>query len=465
MSKKEICHILIFGDSLSDRGTADKAYVLGCIPLKFLAGLEGTSPKGRFSNGYIWADDISAMFASDFIIKQFKKRYGETNAELADDVINKDKRILDALKYDYNLDNDLYVAFENQVFIRSYDEGGLSSYNYAWKPSTSISRFFSRIILSTLEQKRKKALDYDQQHNIPLSQKAQTLVIEWSGANDFITMNARPSILEADRAIKERIKNVEILIQNGYRNFIWFNLPDLSLTPLYQNMTGEKGDNERANAHNCVDYFNKELDQASKRLQAMFSHCSFEVFDVNTIFTDAYHHPEKYRLDPTKLKQPFVTSPDFKILPNGTSPAKGYTFWNDVHPTAYVQAILANNFYQQYHSGFDFIEPKPDAHKAELDISEADLCKAFCTRYAEKLTQDRNGFWGSQRKSNIQYQKANLSKILEHALYEKGARSLEVLKELQWIDDSGNINLNIPALNNAKAEVDSLQNKRTIAAA
>lgn len=51
--------------------------------------------------------------------------------------------MIDNLRYDYNLDNDLYVTFEGRDFIRSYDEGGLSAYDYAWKPSSSITRFLA----------------------------------------------------------------------------------------------------------------------------------------------------------------------------------------------------------------------------------------------------------------------------------------------------------------------------------
>lgn len=463
--------MVMMGDSLSDRGTADKDYVLGCIPLAFLSGLTGSSPKGRFTNGYVWADVISSLFASDFMIKQIKKKYGYTNEEIADAVLTKEKEIMDDLKekrimddllYDYNLDNDLFVKFEGQDFIRSYDEGGLSAYNYAWKLSSSISRFFSRIILSTLEEKRKKLLDYDEEHHLSCKQKTQTLVIEWSGANDLITMNARPSIVEVDRAIKERIKNLELLIKNGYRNFIWFNLPDLSLTPRYQNMTGKEGDLERANAQQCSLYFNQELANACQKLQTMFPHCSFDLFDINNVFTSAYDHPEQYGLDPEKRKQPYKTSVDFKILPNGTSPAKGYMFWDDVHPTADVHAILANEFYKKYNPQYEFTEPESeDVHEAELNISAADLQKAFCARYDEQLTTDQHSFFGRYKKSKINYQTASLEEILKHALCEKGTRTQEVLKDLQWLDSSGNVNLNIPALKEAMMEVDT--NKKNTA--
>lgn len=447
--------MVMMGDSLSDRGTADRDYVFGCLPLKFLSGLVGTSPKGRFTNGYVWADVISSFFASDFMIKQIKKKYGYTDEDIANAIISKEKKIMDKLIYDYNLDNDLFVKFEGRDFIRSYDEGGLSAYNYAWKLSSSITRFFSRIILSTLEKKREKLLAYDKEHQLTPRHKAQSLVIEWSGANDLITVNAEPSIAEVDRAIKERIKNIEILIQNGYRNFVWFNLPDLSLTPRFQNMTGEEGVKARENAHQCVVYFNQELDKACQKFKTMYTHCSFDVFDINSVFSKAYNNPEQYGLDPNKLKQPYKTSPDFKILPNGTSPAKGYPFWDDIHPTADVHAILANEFYKKYKPKFEFTEPESEkAPEAELNISATDLQKAFYTCYNDKLTKDRNSFFGSHRKSKIDYKNASLEEIFKHALYEKGSRTRKVLSELQWLDDSGKVQLNIPVLKEAMMNVE-----------
>ncbi|WP_298622718.1 SGNH/GDSL hydrolase family protein [uncultured Legionella sp.] len=460
MNKKEICHIIIMGDSLSDRGTADKATILGCIPMSWLAGLEGNSPKGRFANGYVWADVISSMFASKFMISQFKRKYKFGDDDIADAIIHHDKRVTEIIERSYTLDDDRYVTFDGRPFIRSYDEGGLSAYDYAWKPSTSITRFFSRIILSTLEDKRKLVLDYDEKKQVSAIQKAHTLVIEWSGANDLITVNAKPSKAEVDRAIKERVKNVEILIKNGYRNFIWINLPDLSLTPRYQNQTGKKGDDERANAHTCSNYFNSELDRACQRFKTLYPQCSFDVYDINATFIDAYHHPEKYELDPNKLKKAFIDSPDFKMLPNDTAPSNGYAFWDDVHPTADVHTVLGTRFYNEYNPRYDFVAPKPEnAKEASIKLKEADLCNAFRSCYAEKLVKEQHSFFGAHHhKFRHEYANANLQQILKDALYEKGTLSREVLTELQWIDSSGEAKINIPVLHDALKLLHASQN-------
>lgn len=458
MLQKKISHMVLMGDSLSDRGTVYREKILGFIPMAWFAGILGNTPKGRFTNGYVWADAISSFFASDFIIQQLKQKYHCSNEEITNAIIAKESWVLEEIHYDYNLDNDLFVKFEGRDFIRSYDEGGLSAYDYAWKPSTSITRFFSRIILSTLEEKRKALLSYDEEQKVSHKQKAQTLVVEWSGANDLITVNAEPSIIEVDRAIKERVKNVEILLQKGYRHFVLINLPDLSLTPRFQNMTGKAGEEARLNAQRCVTYFNHELIKACDKFKTMFPHCYFDVFDINSFFVDAYNNPGNYGIDPAKLKQPYKTSPDFKMLPNGTSPAKGYMFWDDIHPTADVHAVLGNNFYIKYNQEFTVTEPEaansPDAVK---NISETTLKRAFRTRYGETLGKSQHGFFGSLSRSHIQYKTASVEDILKHALCDEGKRTREVITELQWIDKDGNINLNIPVLKNAMTNVQMQQ--------
>lgn len=329
-----ISHVVIMGDSLSDRGTLDHRYLFDIIPMSIITGLAWQSPYGRFTNGFTWSDCISAMLADEFIIAHISKKFDLDSADIADAVLAGDIRLTDFVLNSYNLDNDRFVQFEGRDFVRCYDEGGLSAHDYRWKLSSSVERFFTRLILATLEGKREKLLDYDLKHKILKSQKAESLVIEWSGANDLITVNAEPSIVEVDLAIKARIKNAEVLIKNGYRHFIFFNLPDLSLTPRYQNLTGKNADNQRANTKMCSLYFNDEFAKACQRLEKIYPHCSISIFDVNSIFTKAYNNPKKYGFDRDKLRQPFTTSVDFKIEENGTSPANGYMFWNDVHPSA-----------------------------------------------------------------------------------------------------------------------------------
>jgi len=367
MEPTPIFYIAMIGDSLTDRGTLNNRYLFGCIPMSLLSGLRGLSPGDSFTNGLPWSDHLIAALANEFSLKKISREKSMDAADLADAIITHDASIYPAVNNFYNLKNDKSADYNGQNFVRTYSEGGLTAYDYSWWPSKSISRFFSRLILSTLEKKRKELFAYDQSHHLSKKQKAHTLIIEWSGANDLITVNEKPSKPEVDRAIKARIKNLTELIKNGYRHFVLFNLPDLSLTPRYQN----KEDPERENARACSYYFNNQLELACKNLKEQYPYCSIDIFDANKEFTNMYHHPEKYYLEKAKKNLAYTKSADFKILPNGTSPAKGYMFWDDVHPTADVHALLAYKFCELYRNKFNFLPPPPyGLHRAHAKLRQ-----------------------------------------------------------------------------------------------
>lgn len=180
MHTRPISHFIMMGDSLSDRGTLDHKHLLGVIPMSKLSGLEGRSPLGRFTNGYVWSDHLGALIAEDFLIKDLEQK-GSTEEDIADAIIIHRKKFENLLESSFDLDHDRYINFEHLDFIRNFDEGGLTAHDYSWKPSKSVPRFFSRIILSTLSSMRKKLLEDDLKNKILPDQKEKTLVIEWSG--------------------------------------------------------------------------------------------------------------------------------------------------------------------------------------------------------------------------------------------------------------------------------------------
>lgn len=380
------------------------------------------------------------------------------NADISDSIIYKQHGVKQIVENAYSLRNNLAVKYKEADFVRYYSEGGLSAHDYSWNFTTSISLFLKRIILSKLHVMREKLLSYDKEHKLSDAYKAETLIIEWSGANDLITVNIRATQREVDLAIKARVANVEQLIKNGYRHFVLFNLPDLSLTPRYQNMSQF----ERENAKKYSDYFNRELRKACEILSKIYTHTSVKVFDINKLFHEIYHNPEKYRIDPNKLKSSYIKSKEFKINPNKTSPAKGYMFWDDIHPTADIHAFLAEAFIRACKKYYHFTTPtipQPKRYlnpaKEPLKISEADLKESFITKYQQTLRTDTLGFFGSKRRSGIDPYKATLEQILEHALYEKGHRTKRIITDLQWIDETGKMKLNIPVLMKARKALDT----------
>lgn len=435
-----IKHIIMMGDSLSDRGTSNKSTVLGCIPMSSLNGLKGKSPDGRFTNGLVWSDHVSAKIASDFTIKRLQKKWHLDDTDVSDAIICHDRRIVSAIRDNYSLDDDYFINYLGKVWVRSYCVGGLMAHDYSWMASSSLIRFFTRLIVASLDDLRKKVLKYDKKNHISYEQKAETLIIEWSGANDLVTVNAKPSIEEVDKAITARMDNIKKMIAAGYRNFIVMNLPNLSLTPRYQAKSVE----DQYLAKTCSDYFNTKLQEACEQLSDSYPHCEVNAFDVNFLFEMIYHNPEQYLLDKDKLKIPYNTSVDFDDPKDGTSHATGYMFYDDLHPSADLHALLAAYFYDQLPLKYELLEPNQVKCNKKEPLPEEVLLRCFRSHYAAQKTHD-NRFVG-HTKSTLDYKNANLEVILKHALNEEGKRTMAVLNKLGWVDKHGELILKEPAL-------------------
>ena len=136
----KIKNLIMMGDSLSDRGTVNKTLLFGCIPMSYLTGLEGHSPEGRFTNGLVWSDHVSAEIASDFTIHRLQKKWHLDDTDISDAVINGDRRVLKAIRESYTLDDDKFINYNGKLWVRSYCAGGLTSHDYSWNLSTSIAK-------------------------------------------------------------------------------------------------------------------------------------------------------------------------------------------------------------------------------------------------------------------------------------------------------------------------------------
>ncbi|CAM2941831.1 SGNH/GDSL hydrolase family protein [Legionella worsleiensis] len=438
---QQIKNIIMMGDSLSDRGTMYKSVAFGCIPLSGSTGLKGKSPDERFTNGLVWSDHVSAKIASDFTIKRLEKRKHLDHTDIADAVIAHDRKVINAVRNDYFLDDDRFINYKGRLWVRSYCIGGLMAHSYKWALSTSIVRFFTRLVVSSLSEMREAILDYDKKHRISYQHKAETLVIEWSGANDLVTVNAKPSLEEVDKAIIARMNNIKKLIEVGYRNFIVINLPNLALTPRFQSKSQAKRDE----AQQCTEYFNSELQKACEDLMQDYPYCSVDAFDMNAMFEKIYHNPERYFFDKDKLQTPYTTSVDFNDPLDGISQARGYLFYDDLHPSADAHALLASYFYDKLALKYELIEPDKTCKNKRKELSKEVLLKCFRTHYERQLNKERNGFFG-HKKPNLKYKESDLETIIKNALDESSGSAYTVLKKLGWINEKGRLILNEPAL-------------------
>jgi len=445
---RPIHNIIIMGDSLSDRQTLSKRLLFGTVPMGDISGLNGRSPRGRFTNGYVWSDHLSAWIAEDLFIRKLREQ-GLSSADIADDIISGGK-IHQELQSAFCLNDDQAVYYKGKHFIRTFCEGGLSAHDYRGDLSAGAPQLAARQLVSTLNDKRNEIIHDDRVRNVSKVDKAQSLIIEWSGANDMITVNAEPTIEAANKAVAARVANIEKMIQQGYANFMLFNLPDLSLTPRYQNQTGKEGIVSRKNAKRVSEHFNDKLLKACRMLNKKYPQIVLNTFDVNSIFKDAYHHPEKYGLTEALRSEPYIQSKDFKVKKDNTSPAPGYMFWDDVHPTAHVHAILARKCYQQIKG------------KYRLFSAKESLKEQFVRSYQARWNKDVNGIFGFFKNSRIDYRNASLEKILRHALKNGGNRTRDVITKLGWINKQGQLLLDAPELIEAMDKVSNKEQACTV---
>ncbi len=70
---------------------------------------------------------------------------------------------------------------------------------------------------------RKLFLKTDQ--NVSMEDKAKTLIIEWSGANDLITVNKRPERKAVDKAIQARVANLKNWLQRAINTLCYLIYP------------------------------------------------------------------------------------------------------------------------------------------------------------------------------------------------------------------------------------------------
>lgn len=380
MTQRIIRRKIFMGDSLSDRATLDHLSLLDCIPMSLVSGLAGKSPRGRFTNGFLWIDMLGATGCEQLEIDHWRHilKLVDTptdNADLLDRLLSSPQMVQQNQKA-YTLDDDKNILYKGARYIRSYCEGGATSSDWRGRITASLGAEGARLVVADLATKRKQLLTDDFKYKVSALEKAETLVTEWTGANDLITVNDKPSKEAADEAVNARIANIEALINSGYRNFVLMNLPDLGLTPRYQGKTAE----ERANATLCATYFNTQLAEKAKKLQKKYQDKDLfiDVFDVCALLTKVHNSPEQYGFDKDKLKTPYTSSAEFKE--NESDPAnqakhisasKGYMFWDDVHPTAEMHSWLAEQYMEQYEKHFSYKSPVAKTPKASKHINEA----------------------------------------------------------------------------------------------
>ncbi|AWN73623.1 hypothetical protein A6J39_015280 [Legionella anisa] len=364
MPKSKIEKIIFLGDSVSDTGKMYRR--------KFFPGLRGhnivpalnKSPLGAFTNGVAWPWHFAHVIMARTSIKKIQEEEGlpiaGNNTDCGHALISK-KKYFDfhrkAIKHSKNGDKILYNGQE--VFI-NFAEGGATAFDYSSTFTPNISKLGARQIVSSLEKERTKFLK-DEKNNVSESEKKKVLIVEWTGANDLVTVNKKPTKKIVDNAVNARIHNLKELIGNGYTNFVLVNLPDISQTPRFQ----EKSAKEQETIRKLVTYFNTQLQEKCDELKKLHPEACISIFDAAGAFKKISDNPEHYGFNKAKRAQQYLKSDTFKENKNDIncqkahiSPASGYMFWDGLHPSADMHAALAEEFYEHCNGLFDFELPE-----------------------------------------------------------------------------------------------------------
>lgn len=331
--------VISFGDSLSDRGKMYKRLLFGIIPLAYLSGLEGKSPFGRFTNQYTWLDHWTAVLSESSFIKELEAQ-GHTPESIIQLLLT-DERAKKDFHNSFHLDNDAHVRYYGQEAFHTYCEGGATAANWSGTFTWNLARNATRKLVNTLENERRLFLAEEEAKLVTQEEKDATLITVFIGANDLITVNDPSTLSETEKndiiekAVTAQMEHIQALIDAGYSNFSLSNLPNLGLTPRFQQ------NNWASIGERLTSNYNQKLKQAFRYLQAKNNDqtkLQFNFYDIHEMFNEVYENPEAYGFDKNKLTSFFKDSEEFKQ--NGIQHAGGYLFWDEVHPTAKMHKIL-----------------------------------------------------------------------------------------------------------------------------
>jgi phospholipase/lecithinase/hemolysin len=166
---------------------------------------------------------------------------------------------------------------------------------------------------------------------LPRTTDPNALFLVFAGANDLLNsadFNAPVDNLQVE---------MNRLIADGARNFLVLNLPWLGLTPRFYESPDIPILNER------TQNFNAALASMLNNLATAHPATDVLQFDVAALVNDAVNHPEWFGLaNVTHAGAPGLEPGDL-FYDTGliADNVHDYLFWDDLHPTETVHAILA----------------------------------------------------------------------------------------------------------------------------
>ena len=167
---------------------------------------------------------------------------------------------------------------------------------------------------------------------------ADSLFFLWGGPDDVFLGAATGGDVGAAAAAAQAVGNLAGLVQGlagaGARHFVVLNMPDLGSTP------GGKASGNAAGLTFLSAQFNLGLADAMNQLETALPVLDITVFDTFALLAKVTATPGAYGLSN-------VTSPCLASLASISAGCAGYLYFDEIHPTTFTHAIVANAIYTQ----------------------------------------------------------------------------------------------------------------------
>jgi thermolabile hemolysin len=173
-----------------------------------------------------------------------------------------------------------------------------------------------------------------------------TLYVVFAGANDLLQGQTNMSV-----PINSLQTSMNRLVTAGARTFLVFNLPPLGNTPRFNGSASTM-----TQYNNLTQQYNTALATMVNGLHASNPPVTVYQFDVSALVKSAITNPQAFGLtNVTNSAAPGLTPgassyDTSKEVPNPNE----YVFWDDIHPTTFVHAILAQRALDLFRLPGDF---------------------------------------------------------------------------------------------------------------
>ena len=190
------------------------------------------------------------------------------------------------------------------------------------------------------------------------------LFIYLAGANDLAGSAATPPQTDISVPLQNTLNALQLLIGAGAQNILVSNLPDLSLTPRFNGLSGV----EAAALSGLVTAYNAELSSIVNGLATAVPTVDFIEFDLNGLLSDAINNPDQFGF--TNVTSPclgdytFPFDLDFTVCGNPDSTL----FWDDFHPTTRGHEIVASAALSQLQASASVPEPSLGGGMVALSV-------------------------------------------------------------------------------------------------